>query len=451
MDFSDLQTALAALNSGLRTTLRTQITSVWLPIQLGIVVAVAAAAYGVASLVRKRFDLVSATMEWPPYVRLAARVLMSHLGAIIFIVLLSIVRVSMRASMDRPRTYLLMVAIDLVSAWVVINIVAGLIKNQFVNRVVAVVAWTVAALSILRLLDPIVAGLDSITLNLGGLRITPLVILKTAVLMVLTVWAAVAASNFLDKRLRSYSDLTPSIQVLLSKLIRIALLVFAVIIVLSSAGIDLSVLAVFTGAIGVGLGFGLQKIVSNLVSGIILLADKSIKPGDVISVGDQYGWVTTMGARYTAVDTRDGREYLVPNEDFVTQRVVNWSYSNNLIRLEVKFGASYSSDPRKVQAAAIAAAASVQRVLKQPAPICHLLAFGSSAVEYRLAFWIGDPGAGITAVRSNVMLALWDTLEKEGVGLPKPGPQHVIYERAKAGGDGEDLPPLSRPHPEERP
>ena len=441
MDFSDLQTALAALNSGLRTTLRTQITSVWLPIQLGIVVAVAAAAYGVASLVRKRFDLVSATMEWPPYVRLAARVLMSHLGAIIFIVLLSIVRVSMRASMDRPRTYLLMVAIDLVSAWVVINIVAGLIKNQFVNRVVAVVAWTVAALSILRLLDPIVAGLDSITLNLGGLRITPLVILKASILLILLMWAATAASNFIDRQLRGFADLTPSIQVLLSKLIRIGLLAVAVIIALSTLGIDLSVLAVFTGAVGVGLGFGLQKIVSNFVSEIILLADKSIKPGDIISVGDQYGWVTTMGARYTAVDTRDGREYLVPNEDFITQRVVNWSYSSNLVRLEVKFGASYSSDPRKVQAAAVAAAASVTRVLKQPAPICHLLAFGSSAVEYRLAFWIADPHAGVTAVRSNVMLALWDTLEKEGVGLPKPGPQRVIYERAKADGDGEDLPP----------
>ena len=445
MDFSDLQTALAALNSGLRTTLRTQITSVWLPIQLGIVVAVAAAAMGIAATVRKRFDLVSATMSWPPYARLVVRAMMNHLGTIVFILLLSIVRVSMRASMERPRTYLLLVAIDLASAWVVINIVTGVIRNQFVNRVVTVSVWTLAALSILRLLDPIVAGLNSITLNLGGLRITPLVILKAAILLILLIWSATAASNFLDRQLRGFADLTPSIQVLLSKLIRIGLLAVAVIIALSTLGIDLSVLAVFTGAVGVGLGFGLQKIVSNLVSGIILLADKSIKPGDIISVGDQYGWVTTMGARYTAVDTRDGREYLVPNEDFITQRVVNWSYSSNLVRLEVKFGASYSSDPRKVQAAAVAAAASVTRVLKQPAPICHLLAFGSSAVEYRLAFWIADPDAGVTAVRSNVMLALWDTLEKEGVGLPKPGPQRVIYERAKADGDGEDLPPLSRP------
>jgi len=429
MDFSDFEAALAALNSGLRMTLRTQFTSIWLPIQLGIIVTVAAVAMGIAAVVRKRFDLVSATMNWPPYLRLAVRAVMSHFGAIIFIILLSTVRVSMRASMDRPRTYLLLVAIDLASAWVVINIVTGVIRNQFINRVVTVSVWTLAALSILRLLDPIVAGLDSITLNLGGLRITPLVILKASVLLILLIWAATAASNFLDRQLRGFSDLTPSIQVLLSKLIRIGLLALATIIALSSLGIDLSVLAVFTGAVGVGLGFGLQKIVSNLVSGIILLADKSIKPGDVISVGDQYGWVTTMGARYTAVDTRDGREYLVPNEDFITQRVVNWSYSNNLIRLEVKFGASYSSDPRKVQAAASAAAASVPRVLKQPAPICHLLAFGSSAVEYRLAFWIGDPGAGITAVRSNVMLALWDTFKREGVKLPLPGPAHIVLDR----------------------
>ena len=122
--------------------------------------------------------------------------------------------------------------------------------------------------------------------------------------------------------------------------------------------------------------------------------------------------------------------------------MVNWSFSSNLVRLEVKFGASYASEPRKVKAAAVAAAASVPRVLKHPAPNCHLLAFGSSTVEYRLAFWISDPSAGITAVRSDVMLALWDTLEREGIGLPKPGPQRIIYEHAKGDGDGADLPPV---------
>ena len=134
------------------------------------------------------------------------------------------------------------------------------------------------------------------------------------------------------------------------------LITFAILIVLSTVGIDFSALAFFSGAVGVGLGFGLQKIVSNLVSGIILLADKSIKPGDVITVGDSFGWVDTMGARYTSVDTRDGREFLIPNEDFVTQRVVNWSYSNDQVRLDVKFGVTYASDPHKARDAAVEAA-----------------------------------------------------------------------------------------------
>ena len=134
---------------------------------------------------------------------------------------------------------------------------------------------------------------------IGGLRVSPLLVIKTTVLLLLTLWAANAASDFLDKRVRGVADLTPSIQVLIGKLIRLLLITFAILIALSTVGIDFSALAFFSGAVGVGLGFGLQKIVSNLVSGIILLADKSIKPGDVISVGDSFGWVDSMGARYT--------------------------------------------------------------------------------------------------------------------------------------------------------
>src|SRR5476651_1400167 len=146
----------------------------------------------------------------------------------------------------------------------------------------------------------------------GGLRLSPLLLLKTTALLLVTLWAANSVGNFIDRRVQTFSDLTPSIQVLISKLIRIALITLAVVLVLSSMGIDLSVLALFSGAVGVGLGFGLQKIVSNLVSGIILLADKSIKPGDVISVGDHFGRVGNMGARYTLVVLSDGREILLP-------------------------------------------------------------------------------------------------------------------------------------------
>jgi small-conductance mechanosensitive channel len=227
------------------------------------------------------------------------------------------------------------------------------------------------------------------------------------------------------------SGLTPSIQVLLAKLIRIGVMAVAIVIVLGAVGIDLSVLAVFTGAIGVGMGLGLQKIVSNFVSGIILLADKSIKPGDVISLGDNFGWVGNMGARYTSVDLKDGRELLVPNEDLITQRVINYSYSSDLMRLEVKFAATYDSDLHKTRAAAVKAAASVPEVLKVPPPVCHLTAYGAASIEYLLWFWIKDASTGPTNVRSDVMLALWDVFAREGVKLPIPGPAHIVLDQPK--------------------
>jgi len=238
--------------------------------------------------------------------------------------------------------------------------------------------------------------------------------------MVLALWAATAASRFLDRRLRDYQDLTPSIQVLLGKLVHTALITFAVLVVLSSMGIDFSALALFSGAVGVGVGFGLQKIVSNLVSGIILLADKSIKPGDVISLGDTYGWVETMGARYISVLSRDGREYLIPNEDFVTQRVINWSYTSDNVRLSVEFSVDVIADPHVVQRVAIAAAASVSRVLAEPGPGCHFMAFGAKSLDFSLRFWIKDPAAGATNVKSAVRLAIWDALKRNGIPIPTP-------------------------------
>jgi len=246
-----------------------------------------------------------------------------------------------------------------------------------------------------------------------------------------SLWAATATSNFLDRRVQHVSGLTPSIQVLAGKLIRIGVMTAAIVIVLSASGIDLSVLAVFTGAIGVGVGLGLQKIVSNFVCGIILLADKSIKPGDVISVGDHFGWVAHMGARYTSVDLKDGRELLMPNEDLVTQRVINWTYSSDLMRLEVKFSTTYDSDLHKTRAVAVQAAQSVEQVLKVPPPVCHLTGYGASAIEYVLWFWIKDAATGPTSMRSAVMIALWDTFTREGIKLPIPGATRVILEQPK--------------------
>jgi small-conductance mechanosensitive channel len=444
MDFSDFNDTVTALLEAARHTLRTELTSVWLPVQFGLIGLAAVIAIGIAAAIRNRTDLVASTETWPNVVRLIVRTVLAYLAPIAFILALLAIRAGLRADVVHPRTYLLGVAISLTTAWVVINVIAGVIQNRFVNRVVAVSAWTIAALSILRLLDPVTASLDSgaMSIMIGGLRLSPLLLLKTTALLLITLWAANAASNFLERRVETFSDLTPSIQVLITKLIRIALITLAVIVALSSMGIDLSVLAFFSGAVGVGLGFGLQKIVSNLVSGIILLADKSIKPGDVISVGDHFGRVGIMGARYTSVDTRDGREYLIPNEDFITQRVANWTYSSDLVRLFVKFNTTYDSDPRKAQAAAVEAALSIERILKKPVPACMLSEFGSTSIEFELWFWIKDPAAGVANVKSDLLLALWDTLAKEGVNIPKPGPARVIYEIAKSNKptDGTDSP-----------
>lgn len=430
MDPDDIENTLTAIVTTIRTTLRTELTSIWLPVQLGDIAITALVAITISALVRKRFDLAAATMGWPAYLRLAARALIDNFAVLIFILLIIITRASVEASFPHARTYLLVVVNNLATAWVVIAILTSLIRNHFINRVVAVTAWTIAALSILGLLDQTSAALDARAIMIGGIRVTPLLILKTTALLLIAVWAATAASNFLERRVRSSPDLTPSVQVLLGKLIRIAVMAIAVIVVLSASGIDLSVLAVLTGAIGVGVGLGLQKIVANFVSGIVLLADKSIKPGDVISIGDHFGWVTNMGTRYTSVDLKDGRELLVPNEDLVTQRVINWSYTSDRMQLTIKFSTSYDTPIGKTQAAAVEAALSVPQVLKEPAPSCHITAFGATSLEFVLWAWISSASDGPTRVRSAMMIAMWDTFERQGVVIPKPGATRVILDKA---------------------
>ncbi|MCC6888637.1 MAG: mechanosensitive ion channel [Hyphomicrobiales bacterium] len=437
--------------TGQLSALPTSVLTIWVAIQLAIIALAALVSWALAAYVRHHVNVLPYTVGWPALLRRWLQVGIDNLGLIICIGLLLLARIAMHAATAPNRAHLIGVAASLATAWVVISMAASLIRNAFINRVVSVVAWSVAALSIVGLLEEVIAGLDRAGIVIGGLRITALLALKTAALLLVTLWGAVLLSNFLDARLRTYADLTPSIQVLLGKLARAALITFAVLMVLGSVGIDFSALAIFSGAVGVGVGFGLQKIVSNLVSGIILLADKSIKPGDVITVGTSFGWVDTMGARYTSVVSRDGREYLIPNEDFITQRVVNWTFSNDRVRNDIKFGVSYGSDPHKVRATAIAAALSVPRVLKEPAPTCHLHDFADSAIEMKLRFWIRDPNDGLGTVRSAVMFALWDAFQREGIEFPFPQrdvslkePVRVVMEYAD-GGPATAEPPATDP------
>jgi len=242
---------------------------------------------------------------------------------------------------------------------------------------------------------------------------------------------ALFAAGFSEKKIKDVKSLTPSSQVLITKIVRVALIVFALLIGITSAGIDLSLFAVFGGAIGLGIGFGLQKGISNLFSGMLLLIDRSIKPGDVIEIPDigTFGWVNHMAARYTEIVTRDNKSFLIPNEDFITQRVVNWSHGNSLIRLQVSFGVHYKSDPHAVKEMAEKATKDAhERIAQNPAPVCHMTEFGDSSLNFSLRFWIKDAEQGVTNIKGAVMLALWDAFKENDIEIPYPHREVYMHE-----------------------
>ena len=320
---------------------------------------------------------------------------------------------------------LLTTTLNLLGAWVVIRLLARLIRNDFWSRVIAIAAFAVATLNILGLLAPTLAWLDQIGFRLGQSRVSALDILRSTAEIAALLWAAVFVSRLLEQRVQRAPSLTPSLRVLTSKLIRFSLVGLALVVALTSTGIDLSAFALFTGALGVGIGFGLQKPISNLISGLILLFDRSIKPGDVVELTDPgdhhkqlFGWVTALNARYVSLTTRDGTEWLVPNEDLISRRVINWSYTNNRLRLLTPIGVSFDSDVRLAMQLAEEAAREMPRVLANPAPVCRLMGFGDSAVNLEMRFWIEDPANGVINVRSAVLLALWEKFRANGIRTP---------------------------------
>lgn len=340
------------------------------------------------------------------------------------------------------RAYFVRAAANLATAWVLISIASRIIRNRSLSQLIALGLWGVAAVNILGITEQTSAILDSAAFTVGSLRISLLLLVKGAVMLALLLWVAAAAADFIERRVKATEDLNPSLQVLIGKTIKVALLVTAVLVALSAIGIDLTALTVFSGAVGLGLGFGLQKVVSNLISGMIILLDKSIKPGDVISLGETFGWITSLRARYVSIVTREGVEYLIPNEDFITQQVVNWSYSDRLVRLDINFGVSYASDPHAVREIAVEAMKAVDRVLETPRAVCHVTGFGDSSIDFIARFWIRDPEGGLTNIRGQVFLAIWDAFKEHGIDIPFPQREIAIKAPVEiAMPDGSNAPP----------
>jgi small-conductance mechanosensitive channel len=251
-----------------------------------------------------------------------------------------------------------------------------------------------------------------------------------SVLVVLMVVAGVIifarlTTHLAKKGLGRASRLDTSQQLLIEKLISIAVWVAAFLVGIDLLGIDLTALAVFSGAFGLAIGFGLQKTFGNLIAGIILLMDRSIKPGDVIAIADQsgkqtFGQIRKIGIRAVSIITRDEREYLIPNENLMINQVENWSYSSRRVRIQVPVGVAYDSDMDLVQKLLLEAAAAVPRVMKDPAPSVWMGGFGESSVDFVIHCWILDPEEGVGNVRSEVLKQVWRLFQDNSIEIPFP-------------------------------
>lgn len=333
-------------------------------------------------------------------------------------------------------SFVLTTASSLLLAWIAIRFATIVVVNRDIARFIAVVFWTIAAANIVGILEPLMAVLEEIGLPLGEENISVLDIFKGLLTFSAFMWGALALSSFIERRLKKMSAVPPSARVLISKTTRIALIALAFFIALNSTGIDLTAFAVFGGALGVGIGFGLQKVVGNFISGLILVLDRSIKPGDVIQMTDAYGTINKMAARYTSVITRDGTEYLIPNESLITEPVINWTHTDKLIRQKIPVQISYGSDLKLAMKLMEESATKCSRVLRHPTPVVLLKGFNSDGVDLELRMWLGDPHNGVSNISSEVMMNIWDEFHSNEIEFPFP--QRVVHIKKDDAGDVTD-------------
>ena len=430
--FTEFLASLQAQFSGVTVFLQSVITPGWRQNQILILVGLAVVAWVLhrvsVTLIENWVRSREGWKKW--HLRMIVQI-KRRLGLIWFSILTGAIYLVMQNITWPSRSYLLGLAATLAIVWAGIAFAARLVRNRFMRRMVTWGLWIYATLYFLNIADEVSVFLDNIAIQIGDFHLSLLTIITAAVVIGALFTIARLISTTTSASIRNNEDISPSMQVLAVKGVQVLLYGFAFFMGVKAVGIDLTGLAVLSGAIGVGLGFGLQKVVSNLVSGVIILIDKSIKPGDVISLGDTFGWIQTLGARYASVVTRDGKEYLIPNEDLITGQVVNWSHSNDFVRLDIYFGTAYGDDPHAVRKLAIQAAQSVDRVLSFKAPVCHIVGFGDSSVDYILRFWIKDPTGGLTNIRGNVYLALWDIFKENDISIPFPQREVLMLEDSK--------------------
>ena len=323
------------------------------------------------------------------------------------------------------KNYILVRAMaSIATLWLVSAALPARIKGQVYYKTLFFVLAMVLILNLIGVWSVIREGLNSIRLypfsESGETLVTLLSFFKGLIAISIAIPAAGWLINTSTKRVGQMKNVSPALQVLVIKFIKVLIAVGAILFAISSMGVNLAAFAVLGGAVGLGLGFGFQKVVSNLISGVILLGDKSIKPGDVIEVDQTYGWINTLGARYTSVITRDGTEHLIPNEMMITEKVVNWSFSDEKVRVRIPFGVSYTSDIHKAMELAVRAVEEDRRILKDPPAAVRLTEYGDNSVNFELRVWIVDPTDGLGNIRSAFYVRIWELFKENGIEFPYP-------------------------------
>ena len=307
------------------------------------------------------------------------------------------------------------------------------------GNIITFVIWGLLALHVLGWFDPLVQAFDSVGINAGNKRITLWSVIKILFTVGAFILVAVWIARWFERRLMSMQGLALSMRIGIAKFTQAFLIGLSILLGLNAAGLDLTTLNIFTGALGIGLGFGLQAIAANFVSGFVLLMDRSIKPGDVISFTgttgtstEGFGWVQELRGRYVVVRDRDGVETLVPNQNLITNPVINWSYTDPRVRLKLPVRVSYRCDPEKALEVLLMAVEEQPRILRDPKPVSRMMGFNDYGFDLELRFWIADPQEGVNNVRSDANRAIWRLFKENGIVIPI-AQREVILEMRERG------------------
>ena len=393
--------------------------------EVGWQIAVVIAALAVAWVVNRfaRFDRIEASGVWKFGVGGLKRILAPLVALVIIVIAREVLRRQLQVSVD-----VLHLAVPLLGSLALVRVFIYALRHVFppgsvletFERTFAAIVWIGFALYIVGVLPDVVAGLEGAAVNVGRQRISLWLVLQTAFWMLVAMLAALWSGSAVEARLMRADSLHHSLRVVLSRVSKSLLVLVALLIVLPLVGIDLTVLSVFGGALGVGLGFGLQKIASNYVSGFIILLDRSIRVGDMITADNFYGKVRSITSRYVLVQAQDGREAIVPNDTLITTTVLNHTHSDRNMRLANAVSVAYGTDLDRAMSLLAEVALRHARVLREPGPAALVLRFGDSGIELELGFWIGDPDNGTGNVRSEINLAIWRAFRDAGIEIPYP-------------------------------